>query len=260
MIKMVVTDLDDTLLRTDKTISPYTMGVIKEVRQRGIKVIYATARGISTKNLLDDKLFDGRVLLNGAEAFIGDELIYQRTIEPAIFTPFLKELSARNFKVAAEIGGIHYANYNVQEKWSYKSGFVFTDFEEVTGGAEKLYAIIEAVNRVDELAAILPPDLYMHVSRDNLAMFMHKEARKIKGIAAVAKGFNICKSKVVTFGDDINDKEMLQGFGLGIAMGNAISEVKAVADQVCASNDNDGVAKWLAENILAGDSKSDIAF
>ena len=52
MIKMIVTDLDDTLFRTDKSISQYTIDIIKRVRKKGIKVIFATARGSSTKDLV----------------------------------------------------------------------------------------------------------------------------------------------------------------------------------------------------------------
>ena len=66
---------------------------------------------------------------------------------------------------------------------------------------------------------------------------------------AIANEFNIDKSEIVAFGDDMNDKEMLVSMGSGVAMGNAIEEVKVIADYICDTNDNDGVAKWLDENI-----------
>jgi hydroxymethylpyrimidine pyrophosphatase-like HAD family hydrolase len=56
--------------------------------------------------------------------------------------------------------------------------------------------------------------------------------------------------ETAAFGDDYNDKEMLRDCGVGIAVANAIEEVKAVADYICDSNENDGVAKWLDERIL----------
>lgn len=67
---------------------------------------------------------------------------------------------------------------------------------------------------------------------------------------AIANEFNIDKSEIVAFGDDMNDKEMLVSMGSGVAMGNAIEEVKVIADYICDTNDNDGVAKWLDENII----------
>lgn len=49
-VKMIVTDLDGTLLRDDKTISDYTLSVLEKCRIQGIKVVYATARGGSTQS------------------------------------------------------------------------------------------------------------------------------------------------------------------------------------------------------------------
>lgn len=93
MIKMVVTDLDDTLLRTDKTISKYTIDTIKNIRSKGIKVIFATARGNSSKCFIPCEIFDGHVLLNGAKAFVDKRLIYKRTIPTGTFAPYLPQLA-----------------------------------------------------------------------------------------------------------------------------------------------------------------------
>lgn len=186
MAKMVVTDLDDTLLRTDKSISKYTIGIINRIRNRGIKVIFATARGASAKSIIPYELFDGYVLLNGAKAYVNNRLIYERTISADLFRPFLRELSNRNLRVAAEIEGIHYANFNVKEKWSYIDNFIITDHLNISGSAEKLYVIIENPQQIDLITPILPKKLYLNLTRDNLAMIMHREATKAKGVLEVA--------------------------------------------------------------------------
>ncbi len=116
IVKMVITDLDGTLFKTDKPISRYTIETMQKVRNMGIKVIYATARGDSTKLLVPHEIFDGYVLLNGAKAYTNNKLVYNREIPADIYMPFLKKLSNKNLKVAAEINGIHYSNYNVKEK------------------------------------------------------------------------------------------------------------------------------------------------
>ena len=249
MIKMIVTDLDETLLKTDKTISQYTIDIIKKVSNQGIKFIFATARGSSTKNLIPYDLFDGYVLMNGAKAYIDNRLIYGKTIPANIFIPFLQNLSNNGLKVAAEVNGVHYANFNVKEKWEYIDNFIITDYRDVEDGADKLYAIIENPPQVDFINSILPNELYLNLSRDNLAMIMHKEAKKVNGILEIAKEFSISKDNIIAFGDDINDKEMLLNCGFSVAMGNAIEDIKAIADCICDINDNDGVAKWLEGNI-----------
>ena len=247
MAKMIVTDLDDTLFRCDKTISEYTARVLKGLRQQGMKIVYATARGDSAKLLVPDELFDGHVRVNGAKAHINGRVVYERTIPPDVYTPYLRELSRMGLKVAAEIHGTHYANFKVDQKWPYIKDFIITDCLGVTGPADKLYALIESPYQIEVVTSLLPEKLYVNLARDALAMIMHKEATKLRAITKIAQEFNIAIADVITFGDDINDKEMLQGFGLGVAMGNAIDEIQSIADCVCDTNDNDGVAKWLDE-------------
>lgn len=251
MIKMVVTDLDDTLLRSDKSVSDYTINVLKRLHNQGIKIVFATARGVSSKSLILYELFDGYVLMNGAMAYVNDRLIYKRTITADIFVPFLRELSGRNLKVAAEVEGFHYASFNVKEKWSYIDNFTITDYSGVSGSADKLYAIIENPGQLELISSVLPKELYLYLGRDGLAMIMHREATKYNAVLEIAKEFNISKKDIVAFGDDMNDREILLNVGTGVAMGNSIDEVKMAADYICDTNDNDSVAKWLDENIIS---------
>jgi hydroxymethylpyrimidine pyrophosphatase-like HAD family hydrolase len=80
-------------------------------------------------------------------------------------------------------------------------------------------------------------------------MIMHRDATKMKAIAALAAHWNIDAQDIVAFGDDLNDIDMLAGCGIGVAMGNALDEVKAIADDVCETNDNDGLATWLKRHV-----------
>jgi hydroxymethylpyrimidine pyrophosphatase-like HAD family hydrolase len=93
----------------------------------------------------------------------------------------------------------------------------------------------------------MPDSMYLTVARDGLGMIMHRDATKSKAVAKLAKMWNIKESEIAAFGDDLNDIDMLTCAGVGVAMKNALVEVKAVADYICDTNDNDGVAKWLEE-------------
>ena len=62
--------------------------------------------------------------------------------------------------------------------------------------------------------------------------------------------WGINKAEIVAFGDDLNDIDLLTHAGVSVAMKNALESVKEIADHICDTNDNDGVAKWLEENLL----------
>ena len=77
-----------------------------------------------------------------------------------------------------------------------------------------------------------------------------KGATKEKAIEALCNHLKISPAQIAAFGDDFNDIGMLKLCGKGIAMKNAIPEVQKIADEVCKSNEADGVADWIKENIL----------
>ena len=81
-------------------------------------------------------------------------------------------------------------------------------------------------------------------------LIMNRAATKWNAIQALSVHFNISTTNIAAFGDDYNDVEMLKNCVIGIAVANALDEAKMVADYVCESNDNDGVAKWLEKNVL----------
>ena len=70
-------------------------------------------------------------------------------------------------------------------------------------------------------------------------------ATKERAIQELRSSLNIPQEKIAAFGDDFNDIGMLKFCGRGIAMQNAIAEVKQIADEICASNQEDGVARWI---------------
>lgn len=250
-VKLVVTDLDDTLLRSDKSLSDFSLRTLSRVRAQGVKVIYATARGASADYLLPPDLFDGRVLLNGARAYLGDRLVYERTLDPETYRPLLLYLSGHGIRVTAEAGGIHHANFHVSQVWPYLTQYRLTGDWKDIGPADKLYALLDEPAQVNRLREALPAHAYLQLARDGLAMVMHHEARKSHGMMAIADLLAIEKEAIVAFGDDVNDLDMLEAAGFSLAVSNAVPRVRALAQAICGNNDQDGVASWLNSHILS---------
>jgi hydroxymethylpyrimidine pyrophosphatase-like HAD family hydrolase len=97
-----------------------------------------------------------------------------------------------------------------------------------------------------EHAARIPPGRTLHI----LEIFRH-DASKWSAIQWLAARDGIDPARIAAIGDQVNDHHMIQGAGLGIAMGNAVPSVKALAGRETASNDEDGVAEAV-EKILNG--------
>lgn len=71
----------------------------------------------------------------------------------------------------------------------------------------------------------------------------------MNAIREISKQLKIDTSQIAAFGDDYNDLDMISCCGVGIAMGNAVDKVKAAANYICGTNDNDGVAKWINSSL-----------
>lgn len=255
-IKMIVTDLDRTLLKDDKTISPYTAETLEELRRRGIPFVIATARPArAVRKQLDFLRFDGAVYFNGAVTTAGEE-----TLDSCLISGALNIVSAilrdkPDTLVSVEMEDYLYSNMPPESLGHWGSDYCRTmDFREIAG--RKVEKILISSPHVppegwaEEYKKYIPEELYMQVSEGTLLMVMRREATKLGGIRRLAEHFRVELSQAAAFGDDLNDIDILRACGVGVAVENALPEVKAAADAVCASNQEDGVARWIRENVL----------
>ena len=252
-VKMIVTDLDRTLLCSDKTISDYSSVVLKRCRERGIKIVFATARPKRTVNqFMNDIPADALIVHNGAVIYADEKLLGNHGIESDIKDNILLSLS-KDFPdatLSVEIDDVLYANFDVSTVWKYTSA-VRSNFTDLPSkAADKIIVGVSSVEDMECFSKYLTDDLYIEMSDGKLGLIMSRKATKWEAVKIVADHFNISTNEVATFGDDYNDISMIRECGVGVAVANAIDEVKAVANYFCDTNDNDGVAKWIEENIL----------
>ena len=117
-----------------------------------------------------------------------------------------------------------------------------------------LYKILASSSQrplYDSFEKALTKDVYHTIANDDLIQIMSLEATKWNGIKHMLSNFNIASGDCVYFGDDNDDIEAIKSCGLGVAVSNAIPAVLNVADKITDSNDMDGVAKFIEENILS---------
>jgi len=251
-LKLIITDLDRTLLNSDKKISDYSKKVLTECRSRGLKLAFATARPKRTiYPFLGNLEIDALIEHNGAGVYIGEKLISCYVIPPDTKDQVVLDLQKifPSSKISVEIGDINYANFDLPKEWH---PYIKTDFTNLPPkSANKILLGISNSDDIKKLSAYIPAGLYFEISENILAMIMNKNAKKWTAVKAAANYFNIKTTEIVAFGDDYNDIEMLKQSGAGVAVLNAIPEAKAAADFITDTNDNNGVASWLEANVLS---------
>ncbi len=115
--------------------------------------------------------------------------------------------------------------------------------------ADKIIIETDTLEKMAGYRPYLPESLYLELSEHTIAMIMHRQATKRQAVRLLAERHGFGMEEVIAFGDDYNDIDLLRGCGCGVAVGNALEVVKEAADEVCETNENDGVARWLAERL-----------
>ena len=250
-IEMIVTDLDGTFLRTDKSISEYTLGMIEKCRSKGIPFVVATARPIRAVDIdLPFIKYDSAIFHNGAVVRVeGKQLNGFAIKEPGdLISRILKDFPG--IQISAEINDNMYSNFDPRGIWK-NVAYTLTDFSDLPkSDADKILLNVSSLEEMKRFEPYLPEDLYIQLSENTVGMIMNKKASKINGIKAIAETYGISLNNIVAFGDDYNDIEMLQSCGIGVSVGNAIEEVKEISDDICGNNDEDGLGKWLEAHMI----------
>jgi len=250
-MRVIITDLDRTLLRTDKSISGYTAEVLKQCRERGILVMTASARPL--RDVRDYRKlvgFDAVTATNGAVVELPD-----RRLEYGIRQESGEQILADLLKfpdvfLSIETSGGLYSNRDIPV-WE---PVIYEEFPKLPDGVV-LYKILASSSRrelYDGIPGTLTDDVYHTVANRELVQIMSTEATKWNGIRQMLGCFGISPDEAVYFGDDNDDIEPIRNCGLGVAVSNAIPAVLEAADRIADSNDDDGVARFIETNILGG--------
>ena len=246
-IKAIITDLDRTLLRTDKSLSEYTVDVLRKCKERGIKVMASTARPGRTVTEYDAVIgCDAMTVMNGAKVMVGDQVMTYGIPEELAEEMLSKVCERKKLLFSVETGEILYAAEHIPE-FEYT---LHTRFPKLPAGETAYKILVSGEGAAEFVKENLPEGLHCTVANGYLVQIMSNDANKRNGVKVMLNAFGIAPEEAVYFGDDQDDAESMQLCGLGVAVDNAIPEVKAVADELAESNDADGVAKWIEEHLL----------
>ncbi len=252
MIKMIVTDLDDTLLRRDRSISDFTKEVFAECRKKGILTAFATARvAVSATEELVPLPVDIRIVSNGAMAICGERELYFNGIEAEAANRLitrLKQSGASDILVSCRKEAFWESDRIAGSAVLRRA--VWCDFSKpLTRAADQICFILSDQEAVRQLKEEFLE--YAWISyRDGSHAAAQKGVSKLYGIKRTAALYGIKLSEIAAFGDDAGDCEMLTHCGIGIAVDNSVPEAKKAANHVTASNEEDGVARFIRDRLL----------
>jgi len=257
-IKLIAVDLDHTLLRLDKSISEYTKSVFERVREEGILIAFVTARARKSSERFCRQIEPHIFVANsGALVRIGDTIVYSAPMSKSDESGLLKRFTTHPGieQIGLETVADYYSSKSFDPSWGSYEDYahaIVTDFtvQKDFGDVYKISVLAKDANVPKSIADDFPDISFVSYREENWHTFRTTMALKEIGLSEVCKACGISLENVVAFGDDLNDIGMLKAAGIGVAVGNALPEVKAAADYVCGDCDDDGVACWI-ESMLA---------
>lgn len=265
--KMIILDLDDTLLSNDGTISEANKKALIEAQQKGIKVVLASGRPTFAINqvaiALELKKYGGYIL-----SYNGSRIIDCKTEEILYEIDITKEQLTELYNEAIKHECFIHTYVDDKILTAHDNPYTYIE-SEITGMPINLCSdfvaslpnrcvkaiMLQQPNHLKEVEQMLKPKMKdkmtMTITKPFFLEFMNKEVDKSKSIIRLCQILNINIKDTIAVGDSYNDISMIETAGLGVAMGNAIDEVKNVADFITDTNENDGVAKVIKKYILA---------
>ncbi len=256
--KIISTDFDGTLLTNEKKITNITKKAILECKNNNYITIGITARNLSSvKNILDIKMFNYLILNNGCYIYDVEKNKgkYIKNIDRETVIKI-----TNNFKSIAQ--GIDYISAEKYYMYRNKGTIDSRSFVKKINGAEEVQDSIARMNvmpytleevqeyknyidnNFEKVESILMQDTDKKTNKKWVAI-NPKGINKFTTLKQLCNELNISTDEVIFFGDSTNDLVIIQNVGLGVAMGNALPQVKEKAKEIALSNNENGVAVFL---------------
>ena len=265
--KILVLDIDGTLVNSEKKITPETLKYLKMIQEQGHIVALASGRPFPGLKQYSDALglaeYGGYALsFNGGKVIscATQEVIYTKAIPnryAKILYEFAKErhIGMVTYKDNQVITGPDTDGYmefearlNHMELCQVDDFLKVVDFDMIKCLMTAEPEVAEQYEK--ELAALVSPDLNVFRSEPYFIEITVKGVDKAESIARLLEHIDMKREQCICCGDGFNDKTMVEYAGVGVAMGNAQQVVKDVADYVTASCDEDGLVEVIKKFVL----------
>ena len=259
MKKMIVMDLDGTLLDVNKKISLQTKEYLLELKNKGFIIVIATGRILNSVISVTEGAEFANYIISNAGGLIYDnsakKVIYKNVINKDIVSKICSLYS--DDINCIELSDIYYynryTNKNITEDRFTKK---INNLDEYIKNNEVISMTIGINNNIDSIYEYVLNN-YKEVRSYIISVSFNHDIKNIEVVGLDVNKFNAIKkianienieiSNIITFGDSENDIEMIKNSGLGVAMKNAVEEVKKVSKYITKSNNENGIFEFLKQ-------------
>lgn len=267
MEKLIAVDIDGTLLTDDKKISDKNKEVLKKIREAGHKLVIASGRDYSGTTFLAEELdfqkYGGFLSnFNGGRItdFKSRKIIANHTLSLDFMREFLDFIRDLDIDIMIYYDGKictnSMATYWLKETADQTNQEIVLrenliddiDFEPNN------ILLSQNPNRIEEPSRIIY-EKYKDITHQVRSTpwyyeIMPKGVSKGKSLYEIADIYSIPYENIIAFGNEMNDKSMIEMAGVGVAMGNAVEGIKEISDFITLTNEEDGIAYHLEKFVL----------
>jgi 5-amino-6-(5-phospho-D-ribitylamino)uracil phosphatase len=276
--RMIAIDLDGTLLSPLGKVTQRAKSAVHKALDAGLLVCFATGRNFTeSRAVLEDVAhYDTAVFVSGAMVVDTRHRVtlHRQLMEPQLAAEVCGELEAAGHVALAlqdtATAGVDYlmtedAPLNeATSQWLKVTSASFRRLKTLAAADLHEHTVrCGIVAPLDEIAAvkqrlkmrfgsrIFHHSVFVPAYNVEVLEIFDPSVNKWEGILHIARKHSIDPSQIIAIGDDVNDLHMIRNAGLGVAMGNAKPEVKAIAQRVIGTNEQEGLAEFLEEIVAA---------
>ncbi|MDA1475947.1 Cof-type HAD-IIB family hydrolase [Bacillus changyiensis] len=260
---LIALDLDGTLLKDDKTISKNAQEVIGQLKEKGHHVCISTGRPYRASSMYYDQLQLDTPIVNFNGAFVHHPKNenwgrFHTSLDLGVVKQIVEVSESYNVhNILAEVTDdvyFHYHDEKLIDIFTMGSPNITVGDLRKNLGANVTSVLIHAKEEDVPSIRTYLSDVHAEVVDHrrwaapwHVIELIRSGINKAIGLEKVANYYNVPKERIIAFGDEDNDLEMLEFAGCGVAMGNGIEGVKQIANHVTTSNEQDGIAVFLKD-------------
>lgn len=258
---LLALDLDGTLLTSHEDVSPRSRRAIRAALDAGIRIVLVTGRGVDTPIRISKDLGLNLPIIccHGAltKDFLANKTLGHMPVPMQYAKPMIEFAEREGLSIALYLEEFF---YRLQGQKLYMEDMRGPAWREVGSFADVMHTAPTFIRFLGEESVRAMErefgDLPLHFKHETWLDFTecavtNREATKQRALARLCADFQITSDRVLAIGDSRNDVPMLRWAGMGIAMGNALPEVRQAVRFVTATNDEDGVALAIERYALA---------